>query len=242
VSDEREWYTYIAAFRSCDRQHDPEWIEGLRAGLDDALWPQCLDSTGELHDIHHNPIGRYQLLEVREVEARWANAAWFTIDPPCRFVGPVSGFLNWESWMDAEMGRDFAQDALWATRGYLARTDRRERFEGMVEETFLLRDTANKDGFHDGDFFLRDDPVYGDYVRKEIVAAVEALGLHPELFNAGTSHNPHRIENFLPHKNLSRAASWQKFHDHENLSLRLWGRNLTGMRSPAFAEFLDPPP
>src|SRR4029077_15015113 len=172
-------------------------------------------------------IGRYQFFEVSDAETRWGGAPWFELDPPCRFVGPVAGFLNWESWMDAKNGRSFARDVLLATRGYLARTDRPERFEGFVEETFPLRSAESKGGFHDGDFFLRDDPVYGDYVRKDIVSAVEALGLRPELFNAGTGHNPHRIDNFLARGNLSIGASWQKFRDHGNLPLRLWGYNLT---------------
>jgi hypothetical protein len=242
VTDEPEWYLCFAAVRSRSRRHDPKWRDQLRAALADEAWSNCLDPTGELRDYGGRPIGRYQLFDVREVQARWGSAAWFTIDPPCPFVGPVSGFFNWESWTDAKTGRDFARDLLWATRGYLARTDQTDRFEGFVEETFPLGDAARKGGFHDGDFFLRDDPVYGQYVRDTIVAAVEALGLRPELFNGGTSHNPHRIDDFVARKTLSHAACWQKFRDHEHLPLRLWGFNLTGVASPALARFLEPIP
>jgi hypothetical protein len=238
VSDEPEWYLHVVAVRSRSARPDPSWRDDFRARLAEASWRDCLDATGELRDYGGRPIGRYQLLEVAEVEARWGDAAWFGVDSDCRFVGPVAGFLNWESWMDAERALGFARDLLWATRGYLARTDRPDRFEAIVEEDFPLRDAASNHGFHDGDFFLHDVPGYAEYVRDRIIAAVAALGLQPELFNGGTSHNPHRINQFVPRKNQTYASAWQTFKEHENEPLRLWGYNWTGMRSPAFAERL----
>lgn len=241
MTEEREWYLYLGAFRSRSRSHDPRWIEGLRAGLDDALWPRVLDSSGELNDIRGRRIGRYQLFEVAEAEARWGGAPWFTIDPPCPFVGPVSGFVSWEPWMNAEMERDFAKDMLWATRGYLARTDRADRFEAIVEEDFPLANAEQKHGFHDGDFFFEEDGAYPQYVRDKIVATVEALGLRPELFNGGTGHNPHRIDQFVPRANQTYATCWETFNAHADDLIRLWGYNWTGIGSKAFEEFLAPP-
>ena len=238
MSDGPESYLYFAAVRSRSPRPDGRWKDSLRARLEDASWRNCLDSSGELHDYGGRPIGRYQLLEVGEVEARWGDAPWFELDSPCRFVGPVTGFLNWESWMDAKTGLGFAKDLLWASRGYLARTDRPDRFDALVEEEFPLRDAASNHGFHDGDFFFDDAPGYADYVRDRIVAAVAQLGLQPELFNGGTSHNPHRINQFVPRKNQTYATAWQTFHEHENEQLSLWGYNWTGMESPAFTEFL----
>jgi hypothetical protein len=240
MSGEPEWYLFLAAVRSRSRRPDPKWIDALRANLTDAGWRGCLDPSGELRDYRDHPIGRYRLADADEVRARWGDAPWFDLAPPCPHVGPVTGFLNWESWMDTKTGRDFAADLLWATRGYLARTDSDARFEGVVEERFPLREAASSSGFHDGDFFFRDDAAYGGYVRSEIVAAVERLGLQPELFNGGTSHNPHRINQFVPRQNMPYAAAWQKFRDHENLPLQLWGYNRAGMTSPAFADFLAP--
>jgi len=240
VTDTPDAYLLVAAVRSQSRRHDPRWIDGFREGLAEARWPNGLDPTGELRDFHDRPVGRYQFFEMSEAEARWGGAPWFSIDPPCRFVGPVSGFFNWEWWADAEGAEDFARDVLWETRGYLARADRPDRFEGFVEETFRLRDADSKHGFHDGDFFLRDDPVYEAYARQEIVTAVEALGLRPDLFNGGTSHNPHRINQFVPRKNQTFATCWDTFRAHEDDPITLWGYNLTGVRSPAFADFLAP--
>jgi len=234
-----DWYRNLAAARSPSRRHDPAWVDRLLDCLAEAGWPNCFDSTGELRDFHGRPIGRYRLCTVDEAQAGWGAARWFSLDPPCRFVGPVSGFLNWEWWADAETAADFAHDVLWATRGYLARTDRPDRVEGFVEETFPLRDAASNHGFHDGDFFLRDDPVYGEYVRGEIVAAVEALGLRTELFNGGTSHNPHRINQFVPRKNQTFATCWQTFKEHEDDPISLWGYNFAGVASAALADFVS---
>lgn len=235
-----DWYLYLAAVRSPTRRHDPGWAEGLRDCLHDSGWPNGFDPTGELRDINQRPIGRYQLCGLDEARERWGAAPWFSVEPPCRFVGPVSGFLNWEWWSDAERGIEFAHDVLWGTRGYLARTDRLDRFEGFVEETFALREADSKHGFHDGDFFLRDDEVYGHYVRTTITDAVEALGLEPDLFNGGTGHNPHRLNQFVPRKTQTYATCWQTFNEHANDPITLWGYNLTGMASPAFADFLAP--
>lgn len=233
-----EWYLTLAAVRSRSSRPDPGWKDSLREWLADASWRNCLDATGELRDHGGRPIGRYQLVEVGEVEARWGEAPWFEVDSDCRFVGPVVGFLNWESWMDAKTGLGFAKDLLWASRGYLARTDRTDRFEAVVEEDFPLRDAASNHGFHDGDFFLHGVPGYAEYVRDRIVAAVAALGLEPELFNGGTSHNPHRINQFVPRKKQTVASAWQTFKEHEDEPLRLWGYNWTGMQSAAFAAFV----
>jgi hypothetical protein len=241
VSGDPEWYRIFAAVRSRTTHPDPHWRDRLRADLADASWRDGLDATGELRSHGGRPIGRYHLLEVSEVEARWGGADWFDVEPPCRFAGPVTGFLNWESWMDAETELGFAKDLLWATRGYLARTDRDERFDALVEEDFPLRDAASKHGFHDGDFFLDDVPGYAEYVRDRIVAEVAALGLEPELFNGGTSHNPHRINQFVPRKTQTFASAWATFHEHENDPIRLWGYNWTGMRSPQFAAFISDP-
>lgn len=236
MSDEREWYPYFAAVRP-RAGSDLRWRDDLRARLAVASRRDCLDSTGELR-AGARPTGRYQLLEVGEVEARWGAAPWFEVDSNCRFVGPVAGFLNWESWMKGKEELAFARDLLWATRGYLARTGREGRFEAVVDEDFPLRDAASKHGFHDGDFFLDEEPDYAQYVRDRIVAAVAALGLRPELFNGGTGHNPHRIDQFVPRGNQTYASAWQTFKEHENDPLRLWGYNWTGMSSAAFAEFL----
>ena len=106
MSDEREWYPYFAAVRP-RAGSDLRWRDDLRARLAVASRRDCLDATGELR-ASARPTGRYQLLEVGEVEARWGAAPWFEVDSNCRFVGPVAGFLNWESWMKGKDELAFA--------------------------------------------------------------------------------------------------------------------------------------
>jgi hypothetical protein len=159
------------------------------------------------------------------------------------FVGDVRGFVTWEWWTsDMDLRRFFAENLLAAGLGYIARADGAGAFEWMVEEEFPLSHASQKHGFHDGDFFLRDDPVHSAYVRDTIVAAVEALGLTPKMFNAGTSHNPHRIDDFAPTNGMSRARSWARFQAHAAQMLRLWGVNVAGLRTEAFRRLIEEDP
>lgn len=149
------------------------------------------------------------------------------------------GLVTWEWWTTELRDREFlAQSLLFAGRGCLARTDGRDGiFEAVVEEEFPLVDFAQSHGFYDGDFFW-EEPVYTEYVRGCLVRAVEAIGLTPELFLGGTSHNPHRLSQFVPRRGQTFASCWQTFRAHESDRVKLWGYNIAGLRSVAFRDLL----
>jgi hypothetical protein len=165
-------------------------------------------------------LGRYRLVEIAEARASHASAPWFRLDAPCRFVGSVDGFVALDYWDDDVWALG---QLLGTTRGYLARIDPPGVFDVIVEEDFPLADAASSHGFHDGDFFLQGDDAYDAYVRGTIANAVRALGLDAELFNGGTSHNPHRISSFRGNE----RAAWETFRVHDHQTILLWGYDLT---------------
>lgn len=197
----------------------------------------CFASDGTLREQGPaKPSGRYEFIDAphsSEQEMPWLRPS------PCPYVGRVVGFVTWEWWTDELEDRAFlAESLLWTGRGCLARVDGRgELFEAIVEEDFALADFAHHNGFYDGDFFWN-EPAYTEYVRGSLLRAVEALGLTPELFSGGTSHNPHRISQFVPRGRQTFASCWETFQRHAADKVRLWGYNIAGLKSAAYHELI----
>ncbi len=238
MSDDH-WYSFAATIRErASRERD--WRAWFRRELT-RLAMDVLDSDGEVraNGLDAMPTGRYRFAEIGEARARFPGAPWLR-ESACPYIGRVVGVISWDWWSpDIDTHEYFASGILLAGRGCLARSDGTGYMDFIVEQDFPLFDAAQKGGFHDGDFFWRDDPQYTAYVRQTIVDAVEKLGLKTELSNYGTSHNPHRIDQFIPRRGQTFASCWETFKQHERETIRLWGHNLKEVRSPAFEQLLS---
>lgn len=233
-----EWLPYVAAIHARTDERPRPWSSWLVGELESLGMPVFADD-GTLRERGPNrPTGRYDFIEASKpstVELPWMRPS------PCPYVGPILGYVTWEWWTTGFAEHDLlARSLLLAGRGCLVRTDGGSLFEGVVEEEFALADFAAKSGFHDGDFFWN-EPGYSEYVRGTLVRAVERLGLTPELFAGGTSHNPHRLSQFIPHRGQTFASCWETFKAHQNTPVKLWGYNISGMKSAAYRALLAEP-
>jgi hypothetical protein len=172
VTNER-WYTQVASIRGRADRRDEDWRSWFASELEDE--GEVLDSIGQLGG--RRPTGRYRFAEVEEAVAAFPGADWLQ-ESRCPFVGRVLGFFSWDWWGNSQAHRSFVVPVLHAGRGCMGRTNKTGVFDFIVEEDFALAEAAHRSGgFHDGDFFWRNDPLYAAYVRGTINNAVEALGL-----------------------------------------------------------------
>lgn len=231
-----DWFQYVATIHTRQEDRDGAWQAWLVREFEEIGMP-FFGSDGTLREHGpQRPSGRYEFLDAPppdEPPSPWMRPS------PCPYVGPIAGFVTWEWWTTEIAQREpLARSLLMAGRGCMARTDGRGGvFEAVVEEAFPLADFAHSHGFHDGDFFWS-EPSYTSSVRGRLVRAVEKIGLEPELFTGGTSHNPHRISQFVPRRGQSFASCWETFRAHEADPVTLWGYNITGMKTAAFHALL----
>lgn len=226
-----EWLPHVAAIHARTDDLDAPWSVWLTREFESLGMPFfATDGTLRERGVQR-PTGRYDFIDASQcasLDLPWMRAS------PCPYVGPILGFVTWEWWTTGCADHDLlARGLLFAGRGCLGRTDGDVLFEGVVEEEFPLADFAAKHGFHDGDFFWSDS-VYSEYVRGTLVCAVERLGLTPELFTGGTSHNPHRLNQFVPRRGQTFASCWEHFNAHQHQPVKLWGYNISGMKSAAY--------
>lgn len=230
-----DWLQYVATIHARSEDLDCAWREWLVRELEELGMP-CFDADGTLRERGpQHPSGRYEFIDAPPDQS---SEPWMR-PSPCPYVGPIVGFVTWDWWTTGFADREpLARSLLFTGRGCLARTDGRgDVFEAVVEEHFPLADFTQKHGFHDGDFFWN-EPAYRSSVRGRLLRAIEALGLTPELFAGGTSHNPHRISQFVPRRGQTFASCWDTFRAHESDRVALWGYNISGMKSAAFRALL----
>jgi len=237
------WPRYLIAVRPRPG-HRGDW----RAAVRDRLAAQGaapLAADEELVDVAGRAMGVYRFVDLDEARRHFAGAPWLAREHRCPFVGALAGFVAWEWWHgyhDFDDRRYLVDHLLAACDGVIVRADTGAIFDPVIEAEYALEHVVQKHGFEDGAFFLRgvdDDPDYAAYVRDTIAAALRAIGLHGDFITYGTSHNPIRIDAFEPRRGETHADCWQRFHAHAHRTVRLWGIDCPGLRSPAFRTFLD---
>jgi hypothetical protein len=237
------WPRYLIGVRPRPG-HRGDW----RAAVRDRLATQGAAPFGvddELVDVSGDPMGVYRFVELDEASHDFAGAPWLARDHRCPFVGPLAGFVAWEWWYGYHSFGDrryLIDHLLAATDGVIVRTDTGAFFDPIIEAECTLAQVVQKHGFEGGAFFLRDvdhDADYGAYVRDTITAALRAIDLRGDFITYGTSHNRIRIDDFQPRRGETHAACWERFRIHDHHSVRLWGIDCPGLRSPAFRALLD---
>ena len=166
------------------------------AGLHDylrrelACWGLGLDADGFITDPYRGPDGIYAVVPPEEYEGR----PWHHAVHPCPFVGPLVGYLRWETWEDMWFNSDFPRALFRAGRGTTARIEDGCTADAIALRHFSLSCVFGKWSFDDGDALLtRDDGAYQDYVIETVRHAIQAAGLTAHVGWMSTCHNPLRL-------------------------------------------------
>jgi hypothetical protein len=144
----------------------------------------------------------------------YAGRPWHRVAHPCPFVGPLAGYLRWET-MDGAY--DLASSRLPVAllregRGTTARIEDGRTVEAIALRRWKVRDVLDKYGFDDGAALLtRDEGPYQEQVMTTVQRATEEAGFDAYLNWASTSHNPLRL-------------GWWQPEGSERFSPALWDR------------------
>lgn len=197
-----------------------------------------LGDDGAMIDFDETRIGTHRFLEVAEAKRSFEDR--IAREVRCPFLGPVEGFLHVElEGQDYETLGWIVSQLLYISRGFVVCLDDDRRVESTVFEDFALDDLTQKHGFHDGECFYGHQGDHADYVRSTLLAHLDGLGLPVRLITFGTSHNPFRIEEFLPGPHGSPSESERVFERHKDDRLSLWVFNFAFCESQ-FERWIQP--
>jgi hypothetical protein len=219
------WTGFLLAIREMPNWVDKtDWVQSFIAAGEarfDKLEAEKFDPDGQLYagrEIH----GRYQFVDVHAVQEAFPHSSWLTLEPPCPWVGPVRGFLNWEWWTPSIEARRYdAERFIGTSRGYIVRLRDGKVWEGVRQNEHPLAAAQQKHGFDDGVGLLDQNNAYQNYVWQTIVEKLAELGLNAKQITYGTSHNRFRFDELVS----NTPEAWRRFEAHKADVLKIWSQN-----------------